>query len=203
MELPLSVMVLDIQCFKLDKELIVKEFACTDGFSVKHVTFKPPFPFRCLRNGHAKRSVCWLEQKYHGLSWSSGNVKLCELRAILQRLSQIYEVLYVKGRQKQKFLQHFVPNVENIEDYYDDVPSLRNFTQIPACFDHDLEKCHCALRNVYMLHKYLMTKHYEKEKIVYDDESNNDNVNNRCNNDEPALDQYSTQDVTDFQHLYI
>lgn len=104
--------VVDIQGFKVTaNEFVFKEVAIApleEDSTPSVFLFKPPYPWSQLVEKN-KSENRWLEDNFHGLSWSSGEVPYGELSNTLHAILDGAEV-YVKGLEKTKWLQRFLPD---------------------------------------------------------------------------------------------
>lgn len=171
---PDPTLIIDLQGFQYkDSEFIVKELAvvCCNTKQQAHYLFKPPYPFSSLPHDK-KTQYRWLERNHHGLKWSQGYIQLTELPLILQRFCQnavnnhqrqhslpLEDVIILcKGRIKKNFLQQFLRwnKIIDLDDFLLCLPSLKSLN-IPKCVEHSrFNNCHCALANVYFLHKCIV-----------------------------------------------
>lgn len=145
--------VLDAQGFTINKRFIIKELAAYDGKKTAHFLFKPPFSLDFLDTDELKQ-VHWLENNYHGLSWSSGFIHLEELSKILRNLTRQEDKVYVKGNMKVNFFRKYLGD-KVLEFPAEEQPSLEKFLPKPDCYGHNLTFAHCGLSNVLLLYKYL------------------------------------------------
>ncbi|KAE9521388.1 hypothetical protein AGLY_018210, partial [Aphis glycines] len=79
-------------------------------FILKHISLKQDAKSRSVNN--------WLERLQHGLSLEYGDIEYGEIQKIFQSLT--FDRIYVKGLQKQKIIEKFMPhatvfNIENLE----------------------------------------------------------------------------------------
>lgn len=165
--------ILDFQGFKnVNNDFIVKELAIvsTDGQFYELQLFQPPCDFSELPQ-HLQKQVVWLEKQYHGLYWSSGYKNYNRLKDVFKCIT-IDGEMYVKGRDKQKFISNllsdFKINVVNLEDLgCPSVNMLKQQTNIssikPCCFNHNPK--HCAYVNVHILLDWWKTEQEFKKKI--------------------------------------
>jgi hypothetical protein len=151
--------ILDFQGFKnVQNEFIVKELAIvsTDGQFYELQLFQPPCDFNELPQ-HLQKQVVWLEKQYHGLYWGSGCKNYNSLKDVFRGIV-IDGNVYVKGRDKKKFIENllvdFQVNVINLEDLgCPNLNILKKQTNLkvmkPCCFNHSPK--HCAYVNVHVL----------------------------------------------------
>ena len=146
--------VIDIQGFFNPPRFVVKEVAITDGtksecFLVKSLNQNLTFA--------EKREVRFLENFHHGLKFNDGHVNLDECINILKERIRNCDLVYVRGHQKEYFLQCIVNESERnkISNIEHKTPAFTK--QEPTCFNHKLEKCMCALQNVWDLHDHIIS----------------------------------------------
>ena len=165
--------VLDFQGFKDENnDFIVKELAIlsTDGEKYELQLFQPPYAFNKLSKDLQKQ-VIWLEKKFHGLYWSSGQREYNELKDVFEGL-EISGTIYVKGVEKQKYVKHLLSNykvnVVNLEDL--GCPSLSMLKQQmnpivlkPCHFNHT--EYNCAYVNVYVLALWLNLEKFVDDRL--------------------------------------
>jgi hypothetical protein len=144
--------IIDFQGFKSStNEFIVKELALIsiDSQVYELYLFKPPCDFmdlpRCLH-----KQIAWLERHHHGIFWSYGVREYKELGDVFANI-QIKGNVYVKGKEKQRFvislLSNFEVKVINLEDL--GCPSLKelksSFYDVelmkPCTFNHNGLNC--------------------------------------------------------------
>lgn len=142
-------LVIDLQGFtNVQNEFIVKEFAAYNGVEVTHQVFQPPTRFEDLPP-KMKRTVWWLMTNYHCINWDHGSCPLYEFDNIVNHVTKFTEVIYMKGREKVKFLREFLPHKTIIE--LDEQPRLQR--NRPRCSSHSKNPCMCAVTNVIYLYK--------------------------------------------------
>lgn len=152
-----KMLVIDLQGFYIGKQFIVKELAAYDGHTKTHFVFKPPFDKSFLSNKD-RRQVQWLENNYHRLDWNCGFVDLDNLNNILKKMESNSDVIYVKGKQKCKFLKQYIDNV--LEFPHDKEFSLRDYRVRPKCSFHNGLYGHCSLSNVKLIFNYVEKYYY-------------------------------------------
>ena len=164
--------IVDIQGFKnSSNEFIVKELAIIAlGFdSIPSVyLFKPPFEWSYL-SSERKSENFWLVRNYHGMSWDIGEVPYYDLSETLRRNLEKATKVHVKGLQKKRFLERYIPNIYNTEDL--GCPSLQKIVHHSIiCDNHkDWKSCfipNCAIRNVMALNNWIV-EHYESSTMNF------------------------------------
>jgi len=140
--------IVDVQGFRTP-DFVPKEMAIFDGTRLGHYLFKPPFPFKRLRED-LKREARWLERHKHGLAWSSGHTNLNEINNILQEATRNARVIYCKGKMKEDYLKKVLPSSDLVIDLLEETPALAAVT--PECFFHKLAKCNCTVSFVKQLY---------------------------------------------------
>lgn len=145
----------DIQGFKTYKErFIIKEFCMLVGDYMFHTTVKSPYCFQKLPPFY-KRQATMLTNRFHGLSFDSGDMHICELIEKAYPFMQGKKVL-VKGKAKKTWLHHIFRNCDdinciNIEDLYGQVMYV-NEKMYPNCGQHMNNLIsHCAFSNALKL----------------------------------------------------
>lgn len=147
-------LILDLQGFKDEKnKFIPKELATYDGVKISHHIFKQPFPLNSLSPEQHKEAV-WLMKNYHCINWNDGFTPLHHFSAIIQKVTQDAEFVYVKGREKTNYIKKYCskPVVE-----IDEQPCLHKV--IPKCMFHNNSLAMCALSNVFEMYNiFFMNK---------------------------------------------
>lgn len=141
-------LVVDIQCFKIEKnKCIVKELAAFDGKRMYHYVFKKPFSFELLEP-ELQREAEWVMKNYHSIPWDSGFTPLHNFVSIMKDLSSKADRFYLKGREKAEYIGRYTskPVVELEEQ-----PRLQKSSV--SCFAHNNNISMCALTNVYFLYQ--------------------------------------------------
>lgn len=145
----------DIQMLRgKDGEYVIKEFSVFEPTDVSHahkaVTFAPPYLGEYLPEKYVRQNK-YIVTHLHGLSWDEGTSAYEHVPYTLNLMTQEYKVLYVKGDEKQKILQYFLPTkqVYNVEML--DCPKLSKLPLVWAPCPNDVNGCHtctnCAVRN--------------------------------------------------------
>jgi hypothetical protein len=148
--------VIDIQGFRVP-EFVPKELAIFDGRHMAHYVFEPPYSIDQL-TFNQQRSVRWLENNYHQLRWTDGDVKLSRLKPVLDRIRDNYDEVYCKGAMKREFLYTYFGENFTIHDLRD-APYLREKPKDMAkylntdCMYH--KRGMCALSNVKVFYNYI------------------------------------------------
>lgn len=155
-------LVIDVQGFKkAHNEFIFKELAIVPvGEDVQPTVhlFEPPHDWNFLERRY-KCENSWLTKNYHGIAWEDGDIPYEELGGILQSCTKGVGKVYVKGIDKQKWLDPYITNILNIETL--ECPSLTKLQHVndQICSNHNRKICynsHCALRNATVLKKWLI-----------------------------------------------
>lgn len=151
-----KILVMDCQGYYINGKFMPKELAITmDGECVYSYIIKPTVPFRLL-SVYDKESVVWLENNHHKIKYSSGYIHVNEIHYIVKKFIDYknYDCIYVKGNQKENFLQSLKFDVEIINlDCIDDSPKLSNTEH--ECIHHTCNYSNCAIVNVKTLYKFL------------------------------------------------
>jgi len=154
----MSSAILDIQCvLGTNSKYLIKEMSVidTDTWSAQHWIFKHR---NNTQDAKSQRTNKWLEQNYHDLSMEYGDVEYEEIDRILNSLN--FEQIYVKGEQKQKIINNFIPytTVINIEEL--GCPRLDQLCvedKLPCCIFHmNLNPKHCTFYKVFALRKWFV-----------------------------------------------
>lgn len=133
---------IDIQYFKIQNQIIVKELCILIDGRIAHYLFKCPFNFDFLSD-FDKRHVKWVENNYHRLKWSSGHTPYSELDKILAALKGLF---LSKGAEKCDFLRNKGLAIANIDD--DDGNFRTKFVNNKHhCLNHTSDSV-CAMKNV-------------------------------------------------------
>lgn len=117
-----------------------------DGVRWSHFIFKRPFS-RSSLDPEFEQQAAWVIRNHHCIKWEEGFTPFYLLPKILQRLTEGYTEIYVKGREKSEYIRKFVkvPVVE-IEEQ----PALSPMKV--SCFHHTETNCFCSLSIVYFLY---------------------------------------------------
>lgn len=155
--------IIDFQylCGDSKNEFFIKELALcpVNELKVETFEFKPPFPFKKLKNVKAIR--CNNYAKYRmGVDWNSGQINYDDIAGILMQFNGLK--VYLKGRQKVAIISKLLPDsmIWDLEDLYDDIPALDMLKDFKFfCAKHqggDL----CATKNVLNLLMFVNHKTY-------------------------------------------
>uniref|UniRef100_A0ABD2VS86 Uncharacterized protein n=1 Tax=Trichogramma kaykai TaxID=54128 RepID=A0ABD2VS86_9HYME len=148
--------IIDVQSFKSHgNKFIFKEVALISlAEKVPSVyLFKPPHAF--MRHSPTnKASVRWLENNYHRLKWSCGDIDYSELDITLLRALHDAQNVYVKGADKVQWLRKYSSEIIDLETV--GCPALYKLQRLPACAHHSLIiDAECAVSNVLALKEWL------------------------------------------------
>jgi hypothetical protein len=152
-----STAILDVQCVLDSKsEYLIKEMSVVDTITLssQHWIFKHS---RVTQIAKSRSVNKWLERNYHNLSMEHGDVEYEEVDRILNSLK--FNRIYVKGEQKQKIIQDFIPHVYviNIEDLGCPRLNLLCHDNLPCCIFHmDLNPKQCSFQKVFALRKWYL-----------------------------------------------
>lgn len=138
----MKVVVADFQGFHLSDGFHVKEMAINNGHQISHFILKPPREYRLL-SLKEKKTVNYLEKEHHGLRFSGGYIHYNEIYSIIKDAFTGVDLIYVRGHQKQEFLEEMfrnigmeiVPQVENMENHL--WSPLRFQKKRPMCMNHE------------------------------------------------------------------
>lgn len=133
-----------------------------DGGSCQHWIFKTPHE---MQNARSRSVNKWLYRNYHQLSLESGDVGYAEIERILKSLD--FTCVYVKGEQKQRLIENYIPDVDIIDLQELGCPRLNQLrdgcntksylTQSTRCLYHkNLDFKHCTFYNVLILKKWFV-----------------------------------------------
>lgn len=161
--------IVDVQCILgINNIYYIKELSIMDAdlnsCASQHYIVKSPGEYQNARS----RSVNnWLFRNYHQLSLDCGDVEYSELERIFNSLT--YSCIYVKGEQKQKMIQNYLPNVEIIDLLQLGCPRLNqlciNINQIPlslassvvCCLYHkNLNYTKCSYNRIFKLKQWFL-----------------------------------------------
>lgn len=162
----MSTAILDVQCvLAADSSYLIKEMSVVDvdGGSCQHWIFKTPHK---MQNPKSRSVNKWLCRNYHRLSLDSGDVEYAEIEGILKSLD--FTCVYVKGEQKQKIIENYIPDVEVIDMQELGCPPLYQLrdgcntkspssSQSTRCLYHkNFDFKHCTFYNVLNLKKWFV-----------------------------------------------
>lgn len=148
----MKILIVDVQGFQIsDTTFSPKELAVYDGKASSHYVFRAPFHFYTLPS-HLQQQANWLMNNHHCINWNEGFTPVFLFPKILQRIFRDADLVYVKGREKAKFIRSYTnKHVIEIEEQPALSPSR------PSCMHHSKSPSYCALSNVYSLYKlYVM-----------------------------------------------
>lgn len=154
--------IVDIQCvIDAHSKYIIKEMSLVDvdSCSCQHWIFKSP---PAMQNAKSRSVNKWLHRNYHRLSLNCGDVEYAEIERILKSLD--FACIYVKGDDKRRIIENYVPNVEVIDMHELDCPRLNQLhdskstsSQKTRCLYHkNLDFKHCTFYNVLNLKKWFV-----------------------------------------------
>lgn len=155
----------DFQGFVIDTHFYPKELTIKINEQMLHMLVKPPKEYSRL-NEEDRKQVHYLEKHFHGLRYSSGNVEYDLVTEMLENFFEGVHIIYVKGSQKEKFLQTIpgidhskIINIEKLQnDEYMEVPKFEK--EVPQCLHHiKSSKYMCSLRNCEKMEDWLQNYH--------------------------------------------
>lgn len=149
--------VIDLQGFNYGSDCVWKEIAIfnTSNEIYSHKMIKMPFQLK-LFNHVSQTHMNWLRDNVHGLEWDSFYEDFLTYEELVDFIKKRVEneVILVKGADKKKWLEKFLPN--QIIDLHDEgCPSLEELKQIFKsyhCTQHYYNTLNCSLENVYFLY---------------------------------------------------
>ncbi|KAJ8678415.1 hypothetical protein QAD02_014202 [Eretmocerus hayati] len=149
----------DVQGFKSPTlDFVFKEVAIlstVEGAQHRVYLFKPPHDWNLLTTKY-KSENRWLEKNYIGIPWSYGNIPYEDLAATIQDVSKDSTRVFVKGKERKKWLENIISHVEDLEDYGS--PSISKLCGdiTGYCSHHTLCMSErCAVQNVYSIKKWM------------------------------------------------
>lgn len=157
--------VLDVQFLKKPiNEFIAKELSVIpiesekDNIAPLTFLFQPPHKWTELPVQYRSEN-CWLERNFHGLRWSSGMVPYTLIFSILHDILSDVSEVYVKGEQKQHWLQSIMTPADGIcviDLKMFNCPALwklrKQYTSHVKCENHSQGMQYsCAAENVKLL----------------------------------------------------
>lgn len=147
--------IMDIECIiSFNNKYLIKELSAIDVDSLvaQHWIFKHS---EATQNAKSRCVNRWLERHYHRLSLDHGDVDFTEIGRILNSFN--FTNVYVKGEQKQRIIQEYIPHVQDIE--VAGCPRMDQLLQsdelYPRCLFHEnLNIRHCTFQKIYALRKW-------------------------------------------------
>jgi hypothetical protein len=137
-----------------NKQLFVKEicYMHPDMVHIEHIVLKPPYPEEEL-DDKTKNQIDYCYENINGFRWNDGTIDYLELNLILNGLKDF--LIIVKGIEKKKFLQKYLPNTRIYD--LDMKKSLSKFFNYRTkCYIHeDQHLKRCAIANVMKLFVFL------------------------------------------------
>lgn len=114
--------------------------------------FKPPFPWRRLTEKY-KRHNLWLELYYHGLTWSSGDLKYSEHKFVIQDTLKDATRIFTSGDLKKEWLERYNLKVFDLNDWgYSPFERAKSVT---ICPNHNGRyTTTCAHQNVKLMKQF-------------------------------------------------
>ena len=176
MDIPIFV---DLQGFIVDERFVAKEIAVLrKGTKLTHI-FRAPMSWDLLTKTEKSRAR-WLTSNHHGLKWKDGHVgyesmkKLARDAVLRESSSNSTTRIYVKGREKKKWLTEILGNVaedrdvvlETIDVDYEDIERLEllDASRIFRCGYHAKN---CAMENACKLRDWWL-KRRDRLNNMYD-----------------------------------
>lgn len=151
--------IVDVQGFKKpNNDFVFKELAILplqlDAQPLVFL-FEPPCAWNTLP-GRYKSENRWLTHNYHGIDWAAGDVPYDEVPSLLQGILRGASAIYAKGLEKKTWLEKYVLNVENLEDF--NCPSLKKLDTklLNVCKHHTIHCENCAAKNVKILQEWFL-----------------------------------------------
>ena len=153
--------IIDVQGFQHKKDL---DFTCKEisilninEGSCIHRIIKPTVSYELLPQ-NIKKQINWTTAHLNGLQWSTpyDNLPYSDLPAFIKSHVQEREVnIFVKGLEKKRWLQHYLPN-NNIIDLYNcnNIKSLMLNNLEYHCNKHKINSLRCAMQNVYSIYQW-------------------------------------------------
>lgn len=161
----------DFQGFRgPNNEFLVKEYAALclqDNHHVAHL-FKPKYAWDELTKKNQKTNT-WLTKYLHGLKWNSGYLPYDTLEDVILATLYCASIIYVKGKDKKKFLDEILEKSCIVRDLETDLrcPSwheLPHFFNMICLFHRQLNSLRrCALDNVELLKNWFVKVSEEDE----------------------------------------
>ena len=154
----MSTAILDIQCvLDTNNKHLIKELSVvdTETWATQHWIFKHSLLTQNVKTRGVNK---WLERNYHQIPVEYGDVEYEEIDRILNSLK--FGIVYVKGEQKQKIIQEYIPHVSviNIEDL--GCPRLDHLCTedtLPCCIFHrELNSKQCTFYKIFALRKWFI-----------------------------------------------
>lgn len=162
-------LVLDVQfCKDSAGKLVPKEVGIVslgENF-IAHWIVSSPHSIKKLSNAVREQNH-WLLRHKHGISWLDGGISQKCLRKSICSISEHADRIFVRGKDKKKFLQEIVTNnIINLEEN-DKCPSFANLAWINTyCIYHSVKFCYltydCALNNAAKLKLWLNNNENEQ-----------------------------------------
>ena len=106
--------VIDMQCFKkpinslVIKELVIGTVDENDDQPMVFL-FEPPTRWHFLPQTYKKQNA-WILRNFHGIPWQSGLLSYNDMDEILTNIAKTASLIYVKGHEKQIWLEKYFKN---------------------------------------------------------------------------------------------
>lgn len=136
----ISTVVLDLQCFKNNRnEFIVKEACVMDigsGTILLHHVAELSFDQYRFLSKEKQRENRWLTKYYHGLDWNIGDISYHELVDRLFECLAQCSVIYVKGTEKKTFvMKNLIPAPRGVDEVDSLLTSTKSIYSPPLVID--------------------------------------------------------------------
>lgn len=159
----MRIAVVDIQSFTINNnQYVPKEMAIRMGSTLNYFLFKPPQSYHSL-DASSRKTVHYVEQRCHGLRFSSGYVEYEDLNMVLEKNLNV-DFIYVRGQEKYNFLVNKLSElsipatVVNIEAYDGDTSynTPKFYATTPACMNHLQKSAICAINNCDVIYQWML-----------------------------------------------
>ncbi|GBN27016.1 hypothetical protein AVEN_38540-1 [Araneus ventricosus] len=119
--------------------------------------FKSPLSYKSL-DRKKQNTYSWITKFLHHIEWEDGELPYDTFHCVLTVIFETFPYIYVKGREKKKFLEFLTGrDILNLDDF--ECPKVRDLPSFGVLcpFIHRKSFQHCAVYKVKVFAKYLET----------------------------------------------
>lgn len=144
---------IDIQMYRgIGSVPVIKEFAVYNPNmdTEQTVIFEPPYNARFLSD-EVQRHNRYVLQHIHNIRWEAGDIPYYKLEETLYELTRCYQILYVKGNEKMRYLSTLIKHAQVIDIEMLGCPALHKLPKMFVNYhgsQHSVAPYHrCAATN--------------------------------------------------------
>lgn len=157
--------VVDFQAFSdNDNRFIVKEFALVGANFSTQIVFDAPYELSNL-NSKMQRSARWLSRCYHKIKWGECGVPYNE--DLIRIMCQPFDIIYVKGLEKARFLRQFHHDVREINKHckcvkHDMYMGVKSHAVKCILNCHTTSDAMCAIQSAYKYYRCSVKRPFDE-----------------------------------------